>query len=363
MNEKNNVLIRKFRPSDIDGVIKLLNIVFGHNRTIEWWKWKYELNPNGFYGEEGDIWVAEADNEIVGHYAIISESLKFNSKIITVAQSVDTAVHPDYRRRGIFTSLANKVYADAKNRYDFIYGFPSEMAYKGFIKLGWKDFRIENFYKVLNYDNVLKMKFGNKIVRMILELGFRILIKINQTYKILSKKEEKGCITEIEKIDKFPIEINSFYNKISKDYEFILERTYKYLNWRFSRVFGNYQIYVARSVQNKEIRGYIILHKIKNILNIVDLVTLQDEDKTIVNLINMAIKIGNDDGADLILCLFPRRNKQSGLLIKLGFFPPDKILRFLKIYSIRYILYDLTDREIVPDMKDWYYTAADTDAA
>jgi len=363
MNEKNNILIRKFKPSDINGIINLLNIVFDNNFTREWWKWKYELNPNGFFGEDGDIWVAEANNQIVGHYAIIPEAIKFYSKVITVAQSVDTAVHPDYRRRGIFTNLANKVYADAKNRYEFIYGFPSEMAYKGFIKLGWKDFKIESFNKVLNYDNVLSMKFGNKIIKWIFGLGIKMLIKINQTYKSLYKKGKKGHISEIKEIDNFPIEINSFYNEISKDYDFILERTYKYLNWRFSNKFGNYQIFIAHSIKDKEIMGYIVLHKIKHVLNIVDLVTLQGENNTMINLINRAIKIGNDENVDLIRCIYPRENKQSGLLIKLGFFSPDKILRFLKRYSVRYILYNLTDKEFISDMKNWYYTLADTDAA
>ena len=329
MNKKNNILIRKFKPSDIDGIINLLSIVFDRKFTKEWWKWKYELNPNGFFGEDGDIWVAEADNEIVGHYAIIPETIKFYSKVITAAQSVDTAIHPNYRRRGIFTILANNVYADAKNRYDFIYGFPSEMAYQGFIKFGWKDYKIESFIKVLNYDNALSIKFKNKIVKWVFGLGIKILIKIMQTYKRLYKKDKIGHISEIKEINNFPIEINSFYNKISKDYEFILERTYKYLNWRFSKKFGNYQIFIASSIQNKEITGYIVLHKRENILNIVDLVTLQDEDNTMINLINRAIKIGNDEGVDLIECLYPRGNEKSGLLIKLGFFSPNEILRFL----------------------------------
>lgn len=362
MNEKNNILIRRFKQRDIDGIINLLNIVFDHKFTKEEWKWIYELNPNGFFGENGDIWVAEADNQIVGHYAIRPEKIKFKSKAIMVAQSVATAVHPNYRRRGIFTTLANKVYGDAKNRYDFIYGFPSEMAYKGFIKLGWKDYKIENFHKILNYDNVLSRKFGNKIVKKwFFLLGAKILIKIYQTYERLYKKDKIGYISEINEINNFPIEINSFYSKISKDYEFILERTYNYLNWRFSKKFGNYKIFIARSIKNKEIMGYIVLHKRENVLNIVDLITLQGEDNTKINLINMAIKIGNDEGVDRISCIYPRGNKQSGLLIKLGFFSPDKILRFLKIYSIRYILYNLTDKEIIPDIKNWFYTLADSD--
>lgn len=128
-------------------------------------------------------------------------------------------------------------------------------------------------------------------------------------------------------------------------------------------MFGNYQIYVARSVQNKEIMGYIVLHKKESVLNIVDLVTLQDEDKTMVDLIDKAIEVGNVEGVDLILCLYPKRSKQSGLFIRRGFFSPDEILRFLKTYGLRYILYDLSSKGVIPDVDSWYYTLADTDAA
>lgn len=362
MTEEDSISIRRFKPTDVDRIINLLSIVFDTKFTKEWWNWKYMSNPNGFFGEEGDIWVAEVDNEIIGHYAIMPEKLKVNSKITRVAQSIDTATHPDYRRRGLFTSLAKKVYNDAMDRYPFIYGFPSEMAYKGFIKLGWRDIRITSFCKVLDYDAVLSTKFGNKLVRAVLELGVRTIIKVRQWGKVLHGKGEGGSTIEIEKIDEFPTEIDDFCNEVSKNYSFTLERTHEYLNWRFSKLFGNYQIYVARSVQNKEITGYIVLHKRESILNIVDLVILQDEDKTATNLIDKAIEIGNIEGVDLILCLYPKTCRQAGLFVRRGFFSPDEILRFLKKYSLRYILYDLDSKGVIPDMDSWYYTFADTDA-
>ena len=62
MTGKDNISIRKFKPTDVDGIINLLAIVFDTKFTREWWDWKYRSNPYGFFGEEGDIWVAEVDN-------------------------------------------------------------------------------------------------------------------------------------------------------------------------------------------------------------------------------------------------------------------------------------------------------------
>lgn len=164
MDKSKRVSIRRFEMSDVNSVVRLLELVFSRPFSLEWWNWKYRLNPAGFYGEDGDIWVAESNGEIVGHYAVIPEKIKFGSETIMVAQSVDTATHPDFRGMGLFPTLANKVYSECQKRYRFIYGFPSEMAFKGFLKLGWKDFRIVEFVKFLNYDRPLRNFSGKPLI-------------------------------------------------------------------------------------------------------------------------------------------------------------------------------------------------------
>jgi hypothetical protein len=77
--EKSNVEIRQFDSSDIDSIVSLLNDEYTADFTRDWWKWKYEQNPSGFNGSEGDIYVAESEGKIVAHYAILPAKFRFHS--------------------------------------------------------------------------------------------------------------------------------------------------------------------------------------------------------------------------------------------------------------------------------------------
>jgi hypothetical protein len=57
----------------------------------------------------------------------------------TRRQSVDAAVHPDYRGRGLFTELAHTAMDDEASReLTLVYAFPVEAAFRGQVKVGFR---------------------------------------------------------------------------------------------------------------------------------------------------------------------------------------------------------------------------------
>ena len=64
---------KRFTQTDVDEAVQLLNTVFNTRFTSEWWNWRYKCNPAGFYGEQGDIWVAKIVDVLIGYYAVIPE--------------------------------------------------------------------------------------------------------------------------------------------------------------------------------------------------------------------------------------------------------------------------------------------------
>jgi len=159
------------------------------------------------------------------------------------------------------------------------------------------------------------------------------------------------------------MEINDFYKKLSKNYEIILERTKKFLNWRFSKKFGIYRIFLARNLKENKIVGYIVIRKRENVIYIVDLVNLPNEDRALMQLINTAVEIGLDEGVNLIRCWLPNWHKNVIFLNKLKFIPLNKISRLARQYSMRFILYDLKLENNLPNINEYFYTLADTDFA
>lgn len=239
--------------SDVAGVIKLLELSFKRPFSLEWWNWKYKLNPNGFWGEKGDIWVAESANgEIVGHWAVIPEKIKFGSETITVAQAVDAATHPNYRQLGINSILVENVCSDVQSRYRFIFGFPVEVTYKHRVKHGWNSLQLPEFLKFINYDNPLRNLSNNSFL---VWFGKAFLKTYQAEKKAFSSFFDKARLSdpvEIQKINGFPDEMDDFWKQVRSEYEMYLERNATFLNWRFSRQFGDYHIFFSTLPSEQE---------------------------------------------------------------------------------------------------------------
>jgi len=366
MNEK-SFSLRRFALSDVSNVIKLFELVFGGRFSPEWWNWKYKENPAGFWGKQGDIWIAENGNEVVGHLAVIPEKIKLGSETVTAAQLVDGATHPEYRRLGIFRKLVREVCSEAESRYGFIFGFPDEF-HKVYQRLGWKSFRMVEFLNVLNSDRPLKTFFNNNLLVWSGKMAFRVFRGSRYLSPRLFLKKYRGGAVEISKVERFPDEIDSFWKQARLKYETIIERTAAFLNWRFSRYFGNYQIYLARSVEKGDVVGYMVLKKteirgVQNILDIVDLHALPDENKCVLELISLATAIAKNEGLDLIHCRVPKWHECAKIMRKLGFVSLGATLEWVKLYQPRLILYRTAEVGKIPKMQTWFYTLADTDYA
>jgi hypothetical protein len=354
--------------SDMQNVVELLQIVFKHPFSYDWWNWKFKSNPAGFWGEEGDMWVAESNGRLIGYYAIMPEKLKFGSETITVAQSVDTATHPDFRGMGIFPTLAQKVYMESRNRYRFIYGYPSEMAFKGFSRLGWKDFRIIEFIRFLDYDRPLGEYSKNRLAIWFAKVFLKTLVALKSVSTAIRSRKYESIESEIEEVEQFQNEMDDFWRAAEADKEIAVERTAAFLNWRFSRRFGDYKIYIARSVKDHKVTGYLVLKKteiwkFQNVLDIVDILALSGEERLISRFIQIAIRIAKQEKLDLIHCRVSSWHKYAQVLSENNFIALNRIFEWLKIYQPRFILYQYSPEKPLPEVERWFYSLADTDYA
>jgi len=365
--KKKSFSIRRFRMSDIDGIVELFKNVFEGDFSREWWEWKYILNPAGFRGEEGDIWIAEADNgQIVGHWAVIPEKMKLGSKTVTVAQAVDAATHPDYRGHGIFKTLVKRVCSDAKKRYSFVFGFPNEL-YRGYERLGWKSFRMVDFLNFINYDCPLKSYFRSNITAWFAKIALKMLRARNYLSLSLHFEKSIGSNVEVEEATEFSNEINDFWKQARSEHEITLERDSSFLNWRFSKHLGNYQKFIARSTETGRITGYMVVKRtnirgIQGILDIVDLHTLPYEDKSLTTLIKFVIDMAKKDELNIIHCRVSQWHKYAKILRKLQFVSVGRTFEYAKLYQPRLIIYPLAQR-VDLNVNKWFFTLADTDYA
>lgn len=131
--------IRPMAEDDLPGVLQLLAAALGETellqRTAELFRWKHVSNPFG----ESITLVAEADDRIVGLRAFMRwELIEPGGSTLRCVRPVDTATHPDFRRRGIFQSLTEAAVEDARRRgIDLIFNTPNADSGAGYRKMGW----------------------------------------------------------------------------------------------------------------------------------------------------------------------------------------------------------------------------------
>src|SRR5947209_19987500 len=115
----------------------LLALSFDREITADYFRWKYLDNPAGrVLG-----FAAFSNGEPVSFYGVIPEIYLIGDEPLRIYQSMDTMTHPNFRRRGLFVTLALRTYElieQQEGRCDLI-GQPSDQSLPGFIgKLGWK---------------------------------------------------------------------------------------------------------------------------------------------------------------------------------------------------------------------------------
>jgi hypothetical protein len=124
-------------------ILELFKVCFEKNLETSLWNWAYLGNPTGV----PKISLALDSNKVVGHYAMIP--LPFvEGKMKNIGYlSMTTMVHPNYRKFGLFTELAEATYSMADN-HSFVFGFPNSNSAPGFKKrLAWE---VKDEFKIVS---------------------------------------------------------------------------------------------------------------------------------------------------------------------------------------------------------------------
>ena len=124
----------------VDKIIHLQNLyrsTYSKGVSIEFLKGKYTTKV---FGKEWIGYLAMThDNKPAAFYGVIPCRFKIQGEVLLAAQSADTMTHPGHRKKGLFVHLAKMTYDLArKEGIQFIFGFPNQNSYAGFVRLNWQ---------------------------------------------------------------------------------------------------------------------------------------------------------------------------------------------------------------------------------
>lgn len=116
----NGLEVRVATPADAEGIRRLYARVFEKEMSPEEWRWKFEENPDGWFGT-----VAVSDGEIAGNYAGWGMRFMFPGSTRLVYAIGDVATDPGVRGRGAFRAMTELFYGLVGQRgIPFCFGFP-----------------------------------------------------------------------------------------------------------------------------------------------------------------------------------------------------------------------------------------------
>lgn len=98
-----------------------------------------KYDTRAFGAEYLGYFAMTSDGKAAAYYGVIPCIVQLGGQKILAAQSADTMTHPAHQKKGLFLLLAQKTYDLARQKnIRFIFGFPNQNSYKGFVKLNWQ---------------------------------------------------------------------------------------------------------------------------------------------------------------------------------------------------------------------------------
>lgn len=127
------ILESEISEEKIKSYSSLLSSVFPHTNKFspEFLQWQYCENPTGKVigcdAYDGDI--------LIAHYVTIPVIYLINGKETKGLLSINTATHPSYQGKGLFTELATRTYENGKKKgYEFVIGVANKNSTPGLVK-------------------------------------------------------------------------------------------------------------------------------------------------------------------------------------------------------------------------------------
>jgi GNAT superfamily N-acetyltransferase len=133
--------VRQATDADLPAVLALLQASLGwvpDDAYARFFAWKHHESPFG----RSPAWVAvdpEADGRIVGFRTFSRWQFDRGGDTVDAVRAVDTATHPDYQGRGIFSALTRRALDElAAEGVGFVFNTPNDRSRPGYLKMGWQ---------------------------------------------------------------------------------------------------------------------------------------------------------------------------------------------------------------------------------
>ena len=330
----------RYTPEWRASLVALLARVGTTQLTDEEFTWWFDRNPGG----EGIVSLAVDQGEVVGVAAMSFFNTRLEGVETRLAIPVNVATDSRYRGQGVFSTMQQQNEdAAAASGSPLTVTFPNANSYPIFIRrLGWIDLpRLRLWGKPLRVAGVVRYAFRREGQQG----GMRDPNPASGTFHGL----------DVRPIDRFGADMDGLGLRAAESYGSHFSRDAEYFNWRYLDSPRDYRCFGA--YRGGELAGVAVVgHTYKHGVSagfLADLVAATDDGEAIRALVSRAMD-EVEGGADALVLLPPPSSAQRRALIRAGFAPTNKKLRF-----IGKALHDGVRIDERPDA--WHFTLGDFD--
>jgi GNAT superfamily N-acetyltransferase len=330
----------RYAPALRPALVSLLERVGTTQLTDEEFAWWFDRNPAG----EGIVSLALDGDDVVGVAAMSFFRVLLDGRVTRLAIPVNVATDARYRGQGVFSTLERENEAAAAEAgCPLTVTFPNANSYPIFVKrLGWADLpRLRLWARPLRLSGVARYALRRPGERG----GMRLPDPAARAVHGL----------EVRPVERFGPDLDALGRQAAAAYGSHFVRDADYFNWRYLDSPRDYRCFAA--YRGDDLVGAAIVgHTFKHGVSagfLADLVAAPNGAVETAALLRRAVDEVKG-GADALVLLPPPAPAQRRALLRAGFAPTSKKLRF-----IGKTLHD--DARLATSAGDWHFTLGDFD--
>jgi hypothetical protein len=155
----------------------------------------------------------------------------------------------------------------------------------------------------------------------IMNFGLRVMVGFNKVWNVLKSGYVKSNNFSIVEVTEFEDRIDTLWEKVKNDFDYIIEKKVDYLNWKLKRPTRKHKAKIA--VQEDEIIGFIILNILENGEykegTISDLLVTKDKLDVADSLLEDACRYFDDNNVDAVYYAATRDHPYQKMAMSHGF--------------------------------------------
>lgn len=331
-------LPRAYRPDDDEAILSVFQSAFPTWPNVDidpavspldHLRWKMSSHPV----TKRFFMMAEVDGVVAGPRILLAQPVRIGGRQHLSFQPVDAAVSPQYRGRGILERLlplewqrmTTSLYTDA-------------FAVKLYIR-GWTA-----AHKVIRPRvGTSGHAYGNRFIAL-------------ERPNAPSPSIAPDVPWTVRPVPAFDDRFDAFADQALQPYFFAVDRSRAYVDWRFDRRAGSFNITLAE--QDGQLLGYFVTRVTRGVGYIADLLALPGRDDVVRSLVVHGLAQLNRTDASHFECWLPTRHPYREVLRDFGFERSKRKLRF------RYTPVGLSRAQLEPLRRHdtpIHLTASDTD--